>query len=75
MYGVRILLSHPKSFRQPVSLNSLFRVSWDGKGVKSERGSIRGLAASRAVDVQGLQGHVTKDDRLRNWREERKSME
>jgi hypothetical protein len=24
----------------PVSLNSQFRVSWDGKGVKSERGSI-----------------------------------
>jgi hypothetical protein len=43
--------------------------------MKSERGSIQGLAASRAVDVQGLQGYVTKVDRLRNWREERKSME
>ena len=43
-----------------VSLNSLFRVSWGGNGVKSERGSIRGLAASRAVDVQGLHGYVTK---------------
>jgi hypothetical protein len=43
--------------------------------VKSERGSIRGLAARRPVEVQGLQGYVTKDDRFRNWREERKSME